>query len=123
MEFALVLRELLKRWPLLLVGVLVAAIAAMFSIYRLEDGKLKARSLQYSSASTQVLVDTPSSVLGNTSQNFEPLNVRAEVYANFMASPAVLALIGKQAGIPGERKRATSRAGADSPQTQCRDHG
>ncbi len=115
MEFALVLRELLKRWPLLLVGVLVAAVAATFSIYRLESGKLKARSLQYSSASTQILVDTPSSVLGNTSQAFEPLNARAEVYANFMASPAVLKLIGQQAGISDEQIYAAGPVNANEP--------
>ena len=65
MEFALILRELSRRRLLLAVGVLIAAVAAIFSVYRLEGTQLKARSLQYSSASTQVLVDTPSSVLGN----------------------------------------------------------
>jgi hypothetical protein len=103
MEFALLLRELSKRRLLLAVGVLVAAIAAIFSVYRIEDSKLKARSLQYSSASTQVLVDSPSSVIGNLSQSFEPLSARAVVYANFMASPAVLTVIGQQAGIPGDQ--------------------
>jgi hypothetical protein len=103
MEFALLLRELLRRWPLLVVGVLIAAVAAIFSVYHLEGSKLKARSLQYSSASTQVLVDTPASVLGNVSQSFEPLSARAVVYANFMASPAVLKLIGEHAGIPGNQ--------------------
>jgi hypothetical protein len=103
MEFALLIRELLRRWPLLIVGVLIAAIAAIFSVYHLEGSKLKARSLQYSSASTQVLVDTPASVLGNVSQSFEPLSARAVVYANFMASPAVLKLIGEHAGIAGDQ--------------------
>jgi hypothetical protein len=103
MELALVLRELLRRRVLLFIGVLVAAIAATLSVYRLDGTTLKPRSLQYSSASTAVLVDTPSSVLGNLSQSFESLNVRALVYANFMASPAVLNLIGQQAGIPGDQ--------------------
>jgi hypothetical protein len=115
MEFALVLRELLKRWPLLLVGVLVAAVAATFSVYRVENSKLKARSLQYSSASTQVLVDTSSSVLGNVSKEFEPLSARATVYANFMASPAVLKLIGQQAGLSGEQIYAAGPVDANEP--------
>jgi hypothetical protein len=103
MEFALILRELSRRRLLLGVGVLIAAVAAIFSVYRLEGSKLVSRSLQYSSASTEVLVDTPSSVLGNVSQSFEQLSARATVYANFMVSPAVLKLIGEQAGISGEQ--------------------
>jgi hypothetical protein len=103
MEFALILRELSRRRLLLGVGVLIAAAAAIFSVYRLEGTQLKARSLQYSSASTEVLVDTPSSVLGNVSQSFEQLSARATVYANFMVSPAVLKVIGEQAGISGEQ--------------------
>jgi hypothetical protein len=75
--------------------VLVAAIAAIFSVYTLDGAKLKARSLQYSSASTQVLVDSPSSVLGNISQSLVPLSARAVAFANFMVSPAVLNLIGQ----------------------------
>jgi hypothetical protein len=81
--------------------VLVAAVAAIFSVYRLDGLSLKSKSLQYSSANTQVLVDSPKSVLGNLSQSFEPLSIRASVYANFMASPAVLAVIGQQVGLSG----------------------
>jgi hypothetical protein len=95
MEFVLVLRELLKRRLLLAVGVLVAVIAAIFSVYSLNGTKLKTRSLQYSSASTQVLVDSSSSVLGNLSQSLVPLSARAVAFANFMVSPAVLSLIGQ----------------------------
>lgn len=103
MEFALVIRELFRHRLLLVLGVLIAAVAAILSVYHLEGAKLKARSLQYSSASTEVLIDTPSSVLGNVSQSFEEVSARATVYANFMVSPGVLKVIGEQAGIPGEQ--------------------
>jgi hypothetical protein len=103
MGLALALRELSKRRVLLLLGVLIAAVAAVFSVYRVDGSELKPRSLQYSSASTQVLVDSPSSVLGNLRESFEPLSARAVVYANFMASPAVLELIGKHVGLSGEQ--------------------
>jgi hypothetical protein len=115
MEFALLLRELSRRRLLLAAGVLLAAIAATLSVYRLDGLKLKARSLQYSSASTQLLVDTPSSVLGNLSQSFEPLSARAVVYANFMASPAVLQLIGQQVGLSGEQIYAAGPVNAQQP--------
>jgi hypothetical protein len=103
MGFALVLRELLSRWRLLVIGILLAAVAATLSVYRLDGFKLKARSLQHSSASTQVLVDSPASSLGDLKGTFEGLNVRASVYANFMTTPAVLDLIGKQMGISGRQ--------------------
>jgi hypothetical protein len=115
MELALVLRELSKRWLLVAIGVLVAAVAAIFSVYRLDGTKLKARSLQYSSASTQLLVDTPSSVLGNSSKPFESLSQRAVVYANFMASPAVLQLIGQKVGLSGEQLYAAGPVNAAQP--------
>jgi hypothetical protein len=115
MEFALILRELSRRRLLLGAGVLIAALAAVFSVYRLEGSKLVARSLQYSSASTEVLIDTPSSVLGNVTQSFEPLSARATVYANFMVSPAVLKVIGEQAGISGEQIYAAGPIPPDEP--------
>jgi hypothetical protein len=87
----------------LMVGLLVALVAAVLSVYRLDGLGLKSRSLQYSSATTQVFVDSPSSVLGNLTQSVDPLQARATVYANFMASPTVLNLIGAKAGIPGDQ--------------------
>jgi hypothetical protein len=118
MEFALVLRELLSRWRLLAVGVLIAGIAAILSVYRLDGFKLRVRTLQHSSASTQVLVDAPGSVLGNLSQAFEPLAARAVVYANFMTSPVVLQLIGQQAGVPGEQIYAAGPVNANLPRVE-----
>jgi hypothetical protein len=118
MGFALSLRELSRHRRLLALGALIAAVAAVFSVYRLEGLTLKARSLQYSSASTQVLVDSQSSVLGNDSQAFEPLAARAVVYANFMTTPAVLNLIGKQVGLSGEQIYAAGPVNANEPRVE-----
>jgi hypothetical protein len=103
MEFALVLQELLSRRRALAIGAVVALLAATMSVYRIEGFGLKARGLQHSSASTEVFVDSHSSVLGNTTEAIEPLQARATAYANFMASPAMLALVGQRAGIAGDR--------------------
>lgn len=115
MGFALVLRELSRRRLLLAVGVLVAAVAAVLSVYRLDGTKLQSRSLQYSASVTQALVDSSSSALGNLSKSFEPLSERAQVYANFMASPAVLALVGAQMGLSGEQIYAAGPVNANQP--------
>jgi hypothetical protein len=115
MELARVLRELLKRPRLLALGVLVAAAAAILSVYSFSGGKLKASSLQHSAASTQVLVDSHSSALGSDSQSFEPLAARAHVYASFMVSPAFLDVIGKQVGLSGAQLYAAGPVNQNEP--------
>ena len=102
MEFALILRELFGRRRTLAIGAAAAFVVAILSVYRLDGLTLKPRSLKYSSAATTVFVDAPSSVLSNLTQSLEPLQARATFYASFMASPAVLELIGQRAGIPGD---------------------
>jgi hypothetical protein len=103
MELALVLRELISHRRALLVGAAVALLVAIFSVYRISGFGLQARGLQHSSASTQVFVDTTSSVLGSIGPALEPLQQRAAAYANFMASPTILQLIGQRARIAGSR--------------------
>ena len=45
MEFVLVLRELAGRWRIVAIGVAVALVAAVFSVYRVDGFGLKPRSL------------------------------------------------------------------------------
>jgi len=103
MEFALILRELWARKRLLALGVVAAALVSLLSVYRVDGFGLKRRTLQYSSASTILLVDTPTSVLGDLKSEFVPLINRAQVYANFLASPGVLDLIAEHAGLEGDQ--------------------
>jgi hypothetical protein len=103
---------------MLAVGALLAAVAAVLSVYHLEGAKLKARSLQYSSASTQVLVDSNPSSLGNVAQSFEQLSSRAEVYANFMASPTILESIAQQVGLSANQLYAAGPVNAQEPRVE-----
>jgi hypothetical protein len=118
MELALVLRELARRRWMVALGVAVAATAAVLSVYRLEGTKLEPRSLQHASAHTQVIVDSQPSVLGSVSQSFEPLASRAVVYSNFMTSPVVLGLIGRQVGLSGEQIYAAGPVSANEPRVE-----
>jgi hypothetical protein len=118
MELARVLRELSKHPRILAVGVLIAAVAAVMSVYRVEGAGLKSRSLQYSAASTQVLVDARSSLLGSVSQPFEPLAARAQVYANFMASPAFLEVVAAQVGLQADQLYAAGPVNANEPRVE-----
>jgi hypothetical protein len=103
MEFALVLRELWSRRRIVSVGILVGVLVAMLSVYRLDGLSLKPRALQFSSASTQLFVDTPTTALGDVNANVSQLQTMATVLANFMASPTVVDLIGKQVGLSGQQ--------------------
>jgi hypothetical protein len=117
MEFALILRELFRHRIALAVGVVVALLAAVLSVYRLDGLSLKPRSLRYSSATTTVFIDTPSSVLGDLNNTLEPLQQRASAYGNFMASPAFLNLVGQRAGIPGDEIYAAGPLDPSMPRT------
>lgn len=118
MELARVIRELLKHPRILALGALIAVAASLFSVVHIENGTLKSRSLQYSAASTQVLVDSKDSVLGNAAQPFEPLAARAQVYANFMVSPAFLEVVGKQVGLSGSQLYATGPLKTNEPRVE-----
>lgn len=105
MEFAIVLRSLWQQKRVLMLGVVVSVLAAISSVYRLDilGASLEPIALQYSSASTQVIVDTPTSSLGDLRSQLQPLVARATIVANVMASPASVSLIGNFAGIPGDQ--------------------
>jgi hypothetical protein len=109
MEFALVLRELGRRRKWLGLGVVIAAIVAIVVVYQVSlfPPRLHERSLQYSTASTQVYVDSPDSSLGDSGENLQPLVDRSNVFARVLASPTLLDLIGRDAGIPGGEIYAT----------------
>lgn len=110
MEFALAIRDLWKHRVLLALGVVIAAGAAYLSVGH--------KSLTYSSASTQVLVDSDSSVIGNSNVPFEPLDGRAQVYSNFMTSPTILEAIGKRVGLAGSQIYAAGPVSANLPRVE-----
>ena len=100
------LRELWARKRLLLVGLLVAAAAAWYSLYHVDSllpPKFEARALQYSAASATALVDWTTSLAGDSCQQVDPLVARTMIYANLMASPGMVDLIGEYARIPGDQ--------------------
>lgn len=102
MELARTLKILWYRRRLVALGALIAMFAAMLSIYQvgLFPPSLKGRTNVFATASTQILVDTPGSAFADLASNIEPLDTRASVFARFLASPAAVALIARQAKLP-----------------------
>jgi hypothetical protein len=101
-ELARTLRTLWNRRRLVALGALVAAFAAFLSVYRVGvfPPSLQARTNVFASASSQILVDTPDSAFADLSYDLESLDTRATVFARFLASPAAVALIAREAKLP-----------------------
>jgi hypothetical protein len=81
---------------------------------------LKARSLQIATASTEVLVDTPHSAVLDLRQDLydiESLTNRTVLLGNVMASPPVLAYIGRRAGVPTDFIKASTPRTPNSPRS------
>lgn len=102
MELARTLKTLWRRRRLLALGALVALVAALLSVYRvgLFPPSLEGRTNVFASASSQILVDTPDSAFADLSYDLEALDARASVFARFLASPAAVALIAREAKLP-----------------------
>lgn len=102
MELARTLKTLWIRRRLVALGALIAAFAAMLSVYSvgLFPPSLTSRTNVFATASTQLLVDAPDSAFADLENDLTPLETRASVFARFLASPVALQLIAKEAEVP-----------------------
>jgi hypothetical protein len=113
MRFGIFLRELSRLRVGVAVSVLVAALAAVWSVadISLFPPRLHSRSLQLATAYTQVMVDTPYSAVFDLRQNTDDIKTlanRAVLVGSLMGTPPLAADIAHSAGLP-----------ADAPQIQA----
>jgi hypothetical protein len=102
MAFVEIIRRLWKHKVLVLGVFLVAVFAAIFSAYRITSGGLEKRALSVAAASGQILVDNaerPNSTKGIEAGEFEALETRAKIYAQYLAGYDAKLEIAKEAGI------------------------
>jgi len=104
MEPVQVIRQLWSRKLLVGLVVAIAALAAIFSAYRLSFSPpgLQSRALTVGAASSQILVDSPKSALvdGASLGTFEALSTRAKIYGEYLSSLAARKQIAEIAGVP-----------------------
>jgi hypothetical protein len=102
---ALALRELWGRKILLVIGVVVALVAAIASVSNVSilPPKLNEGTLEYYSGRTQILVDSDDSSIGDLKLDLTPMIARANVYSRFMTTPAALRETGQKAHIPADQ--------------------
>jgi capsular polysaccharide biosynthesis protein len=86
-------RALRRRWPATLAVVVLAIVMAVVIHSQLS-------TVPTGQATTQILVDTPSSSLVNVNVSATGLTAQASVLAQAMTSQAVLEQIAKSAGVP-----------------------
>jgi hypothetical protein len=97
-------RSILRRMRAAVVVVVVLAIVAgIFTAYRVSPSGLESRAFQTGEGSAQVLVDSPQSAIGDLRQDTTPLAARAGVLAQFMASTDVRGVIARKLGIRPEQ--------------------
>ena len=101
MELARTLKILWQKRRLVVFGALIAAVAALLSVYRVGafPPSLESRTNVFAAASSEILVDTPGSAFADLAYDLEPLDIRASVFARFLASPAAVALIAEKARL------------------------
>jgi hypothetical protein len=118
MEPVQVIRQLWSRKLLVGLVIVVAALAAILSAYRISVSPpgLHSRALQVGAASSQILVDSPKSALvdGASLGTFEALSTRAKIYGEYLSSLAARKQIAKLAGVPAA---SISSSGPFSPAT------
>lgn len=102
MELARTLKTLWIRRRLVALGAVIAAIAAFLSVYSVSlfPPSVHSRTNVFATASTQLLVDTPDSAFADLANDLTPLETRASVFARFLASPAALVLVAREADVP-----------------------
>jgi hypothetical protein len=102
MELARTLKTLWNRRRLVALGAAIAALAALLSVYSISlfPPSMSSRTNVFATASTQLLVDTPDSAFADLANDLTPLETRASVFARFLASPAALELIAREADVP-----------------------
>lgn len=104
MEFARILKILWQRRRLVVLGAVIALVAAVLSVYTvgLFPPSLTSRTNVFATASTQILVDTPGSAFADLGEEIDPLNTRASVFARFLASPVSTRLIARESKLPAD---------------------
>ena len=120
MELARITHELWRRRFLVAAVAVASALIVVLTFYTVSLSPLgvRSRSLQYSAARAQILVDSSASSIGDVNRDLTPLIARANVLSRLMASPGVVNLIGQAAGIPGNQIDAKGPYEIDQPRVE-----
>jgi hypothetical protein len=100
-DFINALRMLRRRWWWAAIGVIPVAYLALSSAYHVGTSGIHKKSLEFGSAQTQLLIDSPESTLAYAGADVTPLSTRAQVFAQFLQTNPVKTEMGKLLHVPG----------------------
>ncbi len=95
MDLIHALRTLRRRWWWAAIGVIPAAYLALSSAYHVGPSGIHKKSLEFGSAQTQLLIDSPESTLAYAGADVTPLSTRAQVFAQFLQTNPVKSEVGR----------------------------
>jgi hypothetical protein len=121
MKLGMLLHQLWHRRLVVVVSLLIAALAAVFSAYKisLSAPGLHPRAISMAAASTQVLVDNPYTIvldLNQGSYQLQQMAQSATLLGNVVASLPVREDIARRVGVPVQSIQTTSPATPQFPQ-------
>ena len=123
MQLGMLLRELSRQRRYVVLSVLLAAIVAFASIYKvsLAPPNIRPRALAIGAASTSVVIDGATSEIANVQANSNELTVlttHTDLLGDVMTSVVVRADIARQLGIQPEQLEVDAPITADVPRDQ-----
>jgi hypothetical protein len=119
MKLGMVVYQLWHRRLVLALSVVIAMFAALDSGYKIGLGTLTPRAIGMATASTQVLVDNPNTIvldLNQGSYQLQQMSQSATLLGNIIVSPQVLQDIARRVGIPEGLIQTSAPATTQFPQ-------
>jgi hypothetical protein len=102
----LIVKTLWLRRRIVAPGLAIAALLAVAVTFHVKAGllpRLQSRETRASVASSQILIDSPVSAIGDMAQGLGAPEVRATVYANLMTTTSLINSIAAAAGVPANQ--------------------
>jgi len=120
MELANVLRELWRRKIWVVLAALLAVFIGLSTAYRvtLIPPDLESRTKEFAAASTEILIDSGVSSLGDLRGDLAPLGLRAVIFARIVKSERVRTTIAQRADVPRGVSVEGPTVAASGPETR-----
>jgi hypothetical protein len=87
------------------VGAVIAGLAALSVLYQIGPSSFppQSKTVRVGAATTEVLIDSPQSALGDLKRDIVPLTQRGGIFQRFLATDEATKTIGKAAGLPASQ--------------------
>jgi hypothetical protein len=102
MELVHIAKALWRKKVWLAAGFVLATLAAASMVYQLGPSP-KSKTVRYGAGQTEILIDSPSSVIGDLKRDVPSLIARGGIFERFLATDEATKAIAKAAGLPANQ--------------------